>query len=270
MYTLKNVITIAVSSQKGGVGKTTVSINLAYAFARSGRCVLLVDADPQGSVGLSLTRQTKSLKGFFDYLSNGEEESLQSIVVPTRMETLSLIPAGQGGDYDMSMGFQGGAEDKVKNFICAAEAVGYDLCIIDTAAGLFGVTKDVLVCSDAVLVPQQSEPLGVRSMPKMLEALRSVRVKNPNLFILGVVLTMVQRELEESLEAGAGLRAILPSNLVLNAEVPRDDVFIKASARGIPVGVMQEGREVLVEFDSLRKEIEVKLARVYQSSPQIN
>ncbi len=97
------MITIGVSSQKGGVGKTTVSINLAYAFARSGRKVLVIDADPQGSVGLSLTKKTRTLKGFFDYLSDAKA-SFESVIVPTRMETLSLVPAGQGSDYDVSFG----------------------------------------------------------------------------------------------------------------------------------------------------------------------
>jgi len=62
------VTTLAITSQKGGVGKTTLSINLAYAFARSGRKTLLVDTDPQGSVGLSLTRQSRHLSGFYDFL----------------------------------------------------------------------------------------------------------------------------------------------------------------------------------------------------------
>lgn len=61
-----SVITLAITSQKGGVGKTTVAINLAHAFARSGRRTLLVDSDPQGSVGLSLTRQSRHLTGFFE------------------------------------------------------------------------------------------------------------------------------------------------------------------------------------------------------------
>ncbi len=252
------MITIGISSQKGGVGKTTVAVNLAYAFARMGRRVLIVDADPQGSVGLSLTRQTRKLKGFFDYLDS-EDMSLDSIIVPTRMDTLSLVPAGQGSDYDMASGYQGGSAEGVCNFVNAAEEAGYDICLIDTAAGLFGVTKDVLVEVDAVLIPQQAEPLGVRSMPKMLEALRVIRKLNPNLHILGVVLTMVQRQLRESSDAVEGLRSILPDSLVMKAEIPRDDIFIKASARGVPVGVMQTGAGVLMEFEKLRNEIENKL-----------
>jgi chromosome partitioning protein len=262
VYSVCDVITIGVSSQKGGVGKTTVSINLAYAFARSGRKVLVIDADPQGSVGLSLTKKTRTLKGFFDYLSDAGE-SFESVIVPTRMETLSLVPAGQGSDYDVSFGYE--AEPSmgagVRSFLTDAEKAGYDICIIDTAAGLFGITKDILVEVDAVLVPQQSEPLGIRSMPKMLEALRKVRQMNPKLHILGVLLTMVQRNLRESVDAGEGLRSVLPADLVMTAEIPRDDLFIKASARGLPVGVLREGAEILEEFNTLRREIELKLEK---------
>lgn len=255
------MITIVVSSQKGGVGKTTVSINLAYAFARSGKRTLLVDADPQGSVGLSLTRQSRLLTGFYDAIDD-PSIGMDKLVVPTRLRTMSIVPAGQRSEYELVEESLSESQTGIRRFLRMAEEDGYEVCIIDSAAGLFGVTADVLALCDSVIIPQQAEPLGVRSVPKMLEALTRMRAVNPHLNILGVVMTMVQNRLPESIDAVAALRDLLPPNMVLRNVVHRDDLFIRASAKGLPVGVMKEGSEILEVFDGLRKEIEIKLGRV--------
>lgn len=240
------------------MGKTTVSINMAHAFARAGVRTLLVDADPQGSVGLSLTRQSRLLAGFYDYLAD-PGIPLDRLIVPTRLETFSLVACGQASDYEAGGGGTGAHLARVRGFLRSVEARGFDLCLIDTAAGLFGVTGDVISSSDAVLIPQQAEPLGIRSVPKLLEGMNRLRVMNPRLSVLGVCLTMVQHELAESREAAQALRQLLPGDMVFRTQVPRDGVFVRASARGLPVGVLEDGAGAQVVFDSLRAEIESKL-----------
>lgn len=251
------MISIAVSSQKGGVGKTTVSINLAHSFARAGVRTLLVDADPQGSVGLSLTRQSRLLAGFYDYLAD-PGIPLERLIVPTRLETFSLVASGQASDYEAGGGGMGTHLARVRTFLRSVSTSGFDLCLIDTAAGLFGVTGDVIASSDAIMIPQQAEPLGIRSVPKLLEGLNRLRVMNPRLTVLGVCLTMVQNDLAESIEAAASLRQLLPPEMVFQTQIPRDGLFVRASARGLPIGVLEDGAGAQVVFDSLRAEIEAK------------
>jgi chromosome partitioning protein len=254
------VISIAVTSQKGGVGKTTVAINLAHALARAGIRTVLVDVDPQGSVGLSLTRQSRMLPGFYDYLDD-TSLPMEKLLVPTRLATFSLIAAGQASSYETGGGVSGSHLPRSRSFLRALATRGFEVCIIDTAAGLFGITSDILACSDAVVIPQQAEPLGVRSVPKMLEGLGRIRVLNPRMNVLGVVLTMVQNDLAESREAATALRQLLPQEITFQTMIPRDSIFVRASAKGLPVGVMEDGSGAQTVFDALRIEIQAKLEK---------
>lgn len=256
----RRVISIAISSQKGGVGKTTLSINLAHAFARAGLNTLLVDADPQGSVGLSLTRQSRLLSGFYDFLAD-PSIPMERLVIPTRLETFALVAAGQASDYEAGNGSSGSHLARVRAFLHNAASRRYDICLIDTAAGLFGVTNDIISSGDAVIIPQQAEPLGIRSVPKLLEGLNRLRITNPRLNVLGVCLTMIQHGLAESTEAASALRQLLPEEMLFQTAIPRDEIFIRASAKGLPVGVLEDGRGAGTVFDSLRAEVQAKLAR---------
>lgn len=240
------------------MGKTTLAINLAHSFAKAGLRTLLVDSDPQGSVGLSLTRQSRLLSGFYDFLLD-PGMPLDRMVVPTRLETFALVASGLGSGYEVAGAALGMHLSRVRAFLRAVAAKGFEICVLDTAAGLFGVTADVLSGVDAAIVPQQAEPLGIRSIPKLLEGLNRLRVMNPRLNVLGVVATMVQRDLAESRDAVAALGQLLPEAMVFRTTVPRHELFVQASARGLPVGVLEDGAGAAAVFDSLRAEIEAKL-----------
>jgi chromosome partitioning protein len=167
------VISLAITSQKGGVGKTTVSVNLAYSFAKRGWRTLLVDTDPQGSVGLSLSEKARKCPGFFNAFQPGQD--LNRLVLTTRLPSLSILPAGQVENvFEVKPNGVDGVAG-VTQLLEMARAQGFQLVLIDTPAGLTGYTSDILRCVNYALVPQQAEPLGVRSLPQMLQALQAIR-----------------------------------------------------------------------------------------------
>lgn len=249
------MIAIATASQKGGVGKTTLSINLAYSLAKRGWRVLLVDTDPQGGVGLSLAKSAKAREGFHEFLVRGGD--LSKIVVPTRLPELEIVPAGQ---YD-ACARQGWPVHEVParmaDLLRAAELRGVDIVLIDTAAGMGGTTEAVVKACDFVILPQQAEPLAVRSVPHLLETLARFRAEGAGVRVAGILLTMVMQENEMSMKVARELREMLPPNLMFQQVVPRLASFLEASALGVPVALTKRHPppEALI-FDQIAAEIE--------------
>ncbi len=256
---------LAVTSQKGGVGKTTVSVNLAYSLARRGWNTLLVDTDSQGSVGLSLSEKSRRCQGFYDVLNTGV--SAAPLILATRLPELKILTAGQGAGFFEALEHGVDATAGMRTLVSEARSLHYDLVIFDTPAGLHGITGEVLRIAQHVLIPQQAEPLGMRSIPQMLHGIQSLRNAGAALEVTGILMTMVQHDLRESSDVIRELRALLPARLMLDTVIPRDSVYIKASAVGVPVGLLYQQPPAAAHiFDQLAAEVEPRL-RLSRANP---
>jgi chromosome partitioning protein len=252
------VITLAITSQKGGVGKTTTSVNLAYALAKRGWHTLLIDTDPQGSVGLSLSERARKCPGFYDAVNTGV--SAEPLILQTRLPELELLASGQTHSFFevANEGVDPAAE--VRRILREIAVRRFDLVLFDTPAGLGGLTGAVLQQSDFALVPQQAEPLGLRSIPQVLEALRYLRRSGAKIELAGILLTMVQQDQPQSQEVIRELRSLLPGKLLLDSMVPRDPVFLQASSAGVPLGLLSRNPPAAAYiFDQLAAELEGRM-----------
>lgn len=259
------MITLAITSQKGGVGKTTAAVNLAYALAKRGWHTLLVDTDPQGSVGLSLSERARKCAGFYDAVNTGLDSL--PLILQTRLPELELLTAGQAHSFFEVAADGVDAAAEVRRILREVSLRRYDLVIFDTPAGLGGLTGAVLQASNFALVPQQAEPLGLRSIPQVLEALRQLRRNGSKIELAGILLTMVQQDQPQAQDVIRELRTLLPGKLVLDAMIPRDPIFLQASSAGVPLGLLHRNPPATsLIFEQLAAELEVRM-RLKSSTP---
>ncbi|MBX2797225.1 MAG: AAA family ATPase [Myxococcales bacterium] len=215
---------VAISNQKGGVGKTTTTVNLSAALAERGRRVLVVDVDPQGnaSSGLGYPLSTIS-SGVYDVVMGYRD--FQSVVIPTESEHLHILPASRdlvGAEIELV-----GAEDRERRLrkVLMPLRETYDDILIDCPPSLGLLTINALVASDAVLIPLQAEYFAMEGLGQLLRTIAAVRKSlNPDLKREGILITMTDhrnnlcREVEDQARKlfGEGvLTTVIPRNVRL-------------------------------------------------------
>ncbi len=256
---------VAVVSQKGGVGKTTLALNTSLALAQRGWRVLVVDADPQGAISLSLKRELKVADGLTEYAEG--TKTLHDIVLQSKIRELSFLPVGGiEGHRPSSIDI---AEPVLANLLTQASA-DFDIVVVDTASGLQGRTRKVLRTVDYALVPMQAEPLSVRTLQGLLETLAEIHDQT-GLELAGLVLTMVQSRDAISLETVQEVWNLLPSDLVFEGFVPRDPAFLVASAHGVPVSLLSRRRppSVAAVFDRIAAELEPRIGLAAEENDDV-
>jgi len=252
---------LVIASQKGGVGKTTVALNLAVALAERGQRTLLVDLDPQGAIGLSLAKGDTELAGLAELLT--DQAPVDEAVVATRLSGLSLLSRGRLDATDVpafeeEVGRSGALADVLERSETAC-----DVAVVDTPSGLGRVTLAALGTADFVLLAFQTESLALRSVGQALQVVEHVQnTTNPRLQLLGILPTLVERD-------RPGTHAVLSEMWngfpdALETVVPRTEAFARASALGIPVGFLADGAGApeARRFELLADELEARMNRL--------
>lgn len=246
---------ICVASQKGGVGKTTISLNLGLALARAGNRTLLMELDAQGSLCLSLGLPDRARPGIAEVLTGAEH--IGNVLLRTRDPQLHVLSVGRV-DPTTVAGFEEALTrtGMLTGMLSKLESE-FDLVLLDCPAGLGKVTSRALEGATHVLSPLQAEPLALRSVGQFLALVDRVRAeKNPRLTLLGIVLSMFDRQTPASLEVAETLWTRFPGGIILDSVIPRDEIFLEASLRGSPLLLMQKRPPPLARvFDQLANDV---------------
>ena len=245
---------IAISNQKGGVGKTTTSINLSACLAEKGKKVLVIDIDPQGNTTSGLGLDKDSLKAtVYDLMIN--YAPIWDCISPSVVDNVSVIPS----DRDLA-----GAEIelvgiKEREYILKKEVDkvkdDYDFVIIDCPPSLSMLTINAMTTADTVLVPIQCEYYALEGLSELIHTINLVKNRlNENLEIGGVVFTMYDGRTCLSMEVVENVKENLKQN-VYKTIIPRNVRLAEAPSHGLPINMYEPKSAGAVSYRNLAKEV---------------
>lgn len=255
---MTNIISLV--NQKGGVGKTTTSINLSASLGKLGKKTLLIDLDPQGNTSTGLGINKSDINGSVYDCLNGTQKVSESII-KTSFTNLYLLPATinlAGIDIELieraheDLNFR--MNEQLKNVLSEVKK-SFDYIIIDCPPSLGILTTNALVASDSVIIPVQCEFFALEGITQLLNTIIMTQKKlNPGLQIEGVLLTLLDSRTNLGLEVVEEVRKFFKDK-VFNTIIPRLIRLVEAPSHGEPINEYDPTSRASEAYNNLAKEV---------------
>ena len=240
---------IAVVNQKGGVGKTTSTVNLAASVALKGQRVLLMDIDPQGNATSGLGVNKRELeKSSYDVIVNSLP--IEKAMIKTKFDNLWVLPSNMNlAGAELELVDMQRRESKIKNAIAPIKA-DFDFIFLDCPPSLGLITLNALCSADTVLVPIQCEYYALEGLSQLMSTIRQVkRLYNPHIDMEGVLLT----RLNLTQQVVGELKRFFPKK-VYSTAIPRNVKLSEAPSYGLPIHYYDKSSKGAIAYDALADE----------------
>ncbi|GAA6112915.1 AAA family ATPase [Apilactobacillus apinorum] len=241
---------ISLANQKGGVGKTTTSVNLGADLATMGKKVLLIDADAQGNATSGVGIQKADIqKDIYDILVN--EEPIEEAIIPSKHEGLDIVPATiQLSGADIELTPQMARETRLLNALKTVKD-NYDYVLVDCPPSLGLITVNAFTASDSILIPVQTEYYALEGLSQLLNTVQLVKKHfNADLDVEGVLLTMYDARTKLGQQVNDEVRKYF-GDKVYNTIITRNVRLSEAPSYGLPIidyDPTSKGSELYMDF----------------------
>ena len=250
-------IVICVTNQKGGVGKTTTTVNLGYYLAKDKYRTLIVDFDPQGNATSGLGIDKSELdSNMVDVLMG--KVVLEGAIVPTKYKNLDLVPTTPDlANTEVELVSAKNRFSILKSAL-ARVANDYDYILIDSPPSLSLLTVNGMIASNYLLLPVQTEFYALEGVAQLLESMKLVRKRmNPDLKLLGVLATMYDKRTSLSGQVLAEIKKYFKDR-TFETTIPRNVRIAEAPSHGAPVGDYDKFSKGARAYRDLAREVELR------------
>jgi chromosome partitioning protein len=255
---------ITVASQKGGVGKTTTTLNLGFSLTRFNAKVMLVDGDPQGGMAIASNLVKQTDLGLVHLLKNTVKA--EEIVFSTKDRTMGVVGLGNLQPEDVLF-LEHEARNGTLGMLLQSLARGYDYVFIDAPSGVGGIPASLLSISDSVLIIVNCRALSLKTIPMFLKLVKEIKsLHNPRLELEGVIITMYNEKSNVEKQILGEIRKSFPPQAFFQTLIPYSEYYEEASLHSVPVALMPQGLKAARPYIEIAMELKEREARLKKNA----